>query len=165
MLHRLLPLTHLITFAQLRPAMRVGNFFAGRGHVALRAAREVGPGGRVFAIDHDQTWFPQIQSAARDAGLNHLYTVHAPDLLADGALSEIPAHSLDVLIMINNHVTASTSARLLSLAHQLLRPTGTLVLGDTDGRNAALGEACERGFVLIDECCPSRYHYALRMRS
>lgn len=168
-----LSVPQLLTCAQVQPGMRVGNFFAGRGHLALPAAHAVGASGRVFAIDQTLEWLSQLQSSARDAALENIHTMHLPDLFDERALDGIPAHSLDSVLMVNNHLTAAATERLLLFALQLLRPAGTLVLGDSDdratsvftSRDEALRAACTRGFVLVDELRPSRYHYALQMRA
>ncbi len=168
----------IISFAALKSGMRVADFFAGRGHLTLPAAQRVGPAGRVWAVDQNDEWFPQIQHAARDVSLENVRTIRMADLMDAEALPDIPSHSLNAVIIFNNQLSASATELLIAHAARLLQPHGFLILGDVNNHSQnpyrdALGSGTSRheaflcahdhGFSLVDECAPSRYHYALKM--
>lgn len=62
----------MLQLARLREGMRVLDLASGQGEPALRAARHVGPRGRVLGIDVRDEALEVAREKARDAGLSHV---------------------------------------------------------------------------------------------
>lgn len=115
------------------------DFGCGPGYVAVELAREVGPGGRVHAVDVNAEFIGRAAEVAREAGLAERITLHhVPDErlpLDDGSIDRI--YCKNVL-----EYVPDLDATLAELV-RVLRPGGTIVASDSDF-----------GFVVVEPLSP-----------
>lgn len=114
-------------FAALAP--KPGSVFldmgCGPGDYALHAARLVGPGGTVHAVDRSETMLDGLAKDAREAGLSTVRT------LVHDITTPLPLESGSVDVCLLGtvlHVMADDEGKrkVLREAHRLLAPGGTL---------------------------------------
>ena len=109
----------MLDLAGVTEGSTVLDVAAGAGEQSLRAARRVGPSGRVVASDIAPNLLELAARDARDAGL----TLDTLEL--DGeALDTLPAGSYDAVISRVGLIYFPDQARALSGARQVLRPGG-----------------------------------------
>jgi ubiquinone/menaquinone biosynthesis C-methylase UbiE len=113
----------ILDAAQLRAGARVLDVGTGPGHLAKRAARRVGPTGRVIGIDPSQN---AVAAASR----------HRRDNLAfeEASAEELPfeeqTFDVVVLMLALHHIGSDNVSRALSEIHRVLKPGGRLVVAD-----------------------------------
>jgi SAM-dependent methyltransferase len=61
--------------AGIGPGCAVVDLGCGPGHASLDLAREVGPAGRVIAVDQSRRFLDHLERRARDAGLSNVHLV------------------------------------------------------------------------------------------
>lgn len=86
----------------------------------LLAARRVGPGGRAIGVDMTPAMRDVAKTAAAEAGLGEIVTVHA------GLFEELPIDDGSVDVVISNGVVnlAHDKSRVFAEIHRVLRPGG-----------------------------------------
>jgi ubiquinone/menaquinone biosynthesis C-methylase UbiE len=67
----------LLDMAHVAPGMSVIDLACGAGHQSLRAARRVGPTGRILAIDISPTMLEHLGENARRAGLHNIDAIES----------------------------------------------------------------------------------------
>jgi ubiquinone/menaquinone biosynthesis C-methylase UbiE len=103
----------------------VAEIGAGKGAMAVRIAKKVGPSGRVFATEIDPALVQQIRERARKAGLNNV-TV----LTATPTDSGLPADCCDAAYMIGVYHHITDPAATDSSIFRALKPGGRLLIND-----------------------------------
>lgn len=68
----------LLDMAGVAPGMRVVDLACGTGRQSLRAARRVGPAGRILAIDISRSMVEHLRENARRAGLHNIDAIERP---------------------------------------------------------------------------------------
>ena len=118
----------LVAALKLRPGQTVADIGAGSGLLVAPLARAVGPKGRVYAVEIDEGFFPEIRKRAAAAQVTNVETVLGK--FTDPAL---PAKNIDVAVFhdVLHHVDAR-AAYLKTLAGYLA-PTGRIVVIDYEG--------------------------------
>jgi len=81
----------LLDMADVGPGTRVVDLACGAGSQSLRAARRVGPSGRIAAIDISRTMLEHLGENARRAGLSNIDTVECAAEDLDAALGRYDA--------------------------------------------------------------------------
>jgi SAM-dependent methyltransferase len=121
-----LPPADVLRHLNLRPGMRVADVGAGTGYFALPIARELGPNGRVFAVDLQREMLRKL--AAK------LESPAAPQniLLIEGDATRInlPDRSCDLVFMANVWHELDDRAAALREARRILLDGGRLVILD-----------------------------------
>lgn len=95
------------------------DFGCGSGVYALSAAKLVGDGGKVYALDKDAAELKKVEQAAREQGLRNVETILSSNFqtnLADGCAHVVLLH--DVLHMIDERMA------LFHVVHKVLGPGG-----------------------------------------
>lgn len=113
----------MLDLAGLRPGMRVLDLATGRGEPALRAARRVGPQGRVVGVELSEPLMRMAREKADQAGLGNL-ELHAANAEGMGGLPASHFHAATIrwgLMYLANPVAALETARCA------LVPEGVLV--------------------------------------
>ena len=118
----------LVAALKLQPGQTVADIGAGSGLLVAPLARAVGPKGRVYAVEIDEGFFPEIRKRAAAAQVANVETVLGK--FTDPAL---PAKNIDVAVFhdVLHHVDAR-AAYLKTLAGYLA-PTGRIVVIDYEG--------------------------------
>jgi ubiquinone/menaquinone biosynthesis C-methylase UbiE len=83
----------------LKEGEKVADFGAGTGAYAIAAGKKVGGGGKVYAVEVQDTLLPRIANAAREAGLSNVKTLWG-DIEEVGGTA-IPDQSVDAVILSN----------------------------------------------------------------
>jgi SAM-dependent methyltransferase len=118
----------------LRAGQTVCDIGAGPGYFSLRAARRVGPGGRVFAVDVD----PRILDALR-ARLERDKVVNVTPVLGLGADPLLPPATCDLILVIDVYHHLPERPAYLRRLVSLLRRDGRLAAIDWHKRATPIG--------------------------
>ena len=119
------------------PGMRVADFGAGAGHWAMAFARAVGPNGKMFAIDIQQTALEAIRSHARDAHMRNIETVHAN--LETPRATALADSSVDAVMISNILFQAEEKAVVIGEAARIVKPQGSVFLIEWDTADTIMG--------------------------
>jgi ubiquinone/menaquinone biosynthesis C-methylase UbiE len=111
----------LVRLAAPQPGERVLDIASGTGFVATRAARLVGPRGRVVAVDISAGMLGQAAQALADQGI-----VNVELVLADAEALDYPAASFDLVVCCNALPYMADVPAALKTWAALLRPGGRL---------------------------------------
>jgi ubiquinone/menaquinone biosynthesis C-methylase UbiE len=134
------------------------DFGCGSGVYALCAAKLVGDGGKVYALDKDVTELDKVELAAREQGLSNVETILSSNLqtgLTDGCVQVVLLH--DMLHLIRERTA------LFQAVYKVLCPGGRVSIYpmhvDTDevvrqmrANGFALQAEHYEGNILIFEC-------------
>jgi SAM-dependent methyltransferase len=107
---------------QLKPGMSVADVGAGNGELTLALAREVGPGGRVYANDLD---LAQVRATAGAAALSNVRFVQSQ--VADTTL---PERCCDAIVVRRVYHHLTEPAAINASLRRALRPGGRLAVID-----------------------------------
>jgi SAM-dependent methyltransferase len=122
----------------LRPGQTLCDIGAGPGYFALRAARRVGPTGRVFAVDVD----PRILDALR-ARIEQAHLENVTPVLGLGTDPLLPPLSCDVVLIIDVYHHFPERPAYLRRLVGLLRAGGRLVAIDWQKGKTPIGPPAE----------------------
>jgi ubiquinone/menaquinone biosynthesis C-methylase UbiE len=115
----------MVEMLAIKPGATVAEIGAGDGAMAVRVAKKLGPGGRLFATEVDPALIEQIRERARKADLDNI-TV----MTATPTDSELPSNCCDAAYMIGvyHHITnpAQTDASIF----RALKPGARLLIND-----------------------------------
>jgi len=113
----------MFDLAALRPGLRVLDLATGRGEPAIRAARRVGPTGRVLGVDPSESMLQMTRARATREGVSNL------DLRAASAesLDGIESATFDVALARWGLMYMSNPVAALAEARRALVPGGVLV--------------------------------------
>ncbi|WP_328985580.1 class I SAM-dependent methyltransferase [Thiorhodovibrio winogradskyi] len=159
----------------LKPGQAVADVGAGSGLFSLLFARELGPSGRVYAVDISEPFTQAIAERAAQAGLTNLVTV-----VNDQHSLGLPDHSVDLIFTADTYHHFEFPHAMLAAIRRALRPDGRLVIIDfrTDpaiasawvqghvraGREQVIAEVESAGFQREDEFQLLKRNYFLRFR-
>ncbi len=107
----------------LKPGMFVGDVGAGTGFYSLRIAQMVGPNGKVFSNDIQPPMLERLRKNAAAHNINNIETV-----LGTESNPNLPAHALDLVVMVDVYHELSRPQRMLRSIRDSLKPDGQLVL-------------------------------------
>ena len=119
---------------QLRPGQTVCDIGAGPGYFTLRAARRVGDGGRVFAVDVEPRILDVLRTRIEKAGARNVTPVLA---LANDPL--LPPRTCDVVLIIDTYHHLPDRPRYLARVAGALRPRGRIAIVDWHKHQTAIG--------------------------
>lgn len=158
----------------LKEGMRVGDLgCGGHGHFPIRAARLVGNGGVVYAVDILKSVLAEISKKARLEGISNIKPIWT-NLELVGAAA-IPPASLDTALLINVLFQTKDRASIFREAKRLLKPDGTLLVVDWKLTATPFGPkpwqriapetiqafAAAAGLRLRETFDAGRYHYGM----
>jgi ubiquinone/menaquinone biosynthesis C-methylase UbiE len=119
---------------KLAAGQTVCDIGAGPGYFALRAAKRVGDGGRVFAVDVEPRILDVLRTRIEKAAVRNVTPVLA---LAGDPL--LPARSCDLVLIVDTYHHFPDRVNYLTRLAGLLRPGGRLVNIDWHKRKTAIG--------------------------
>jgi ubiquinone/menaquinone biosynthesis C-methylase UbiE len=109
----------------LRPGAAVADVGSGSGFMTLLFAKQVGPDGRVFAVDINPKLLELVVKRAKQDGLSNLTPIVAKD---DSA--ELPPNSVDLAFICDTYHHFEYPQSTMRSIHRALRPGGQLVVVD-----------------------------------
>jgi ubiquinone/menaquinone biosynthesis C-methylase UbiE len=114
---------------------RVADVGAGSGYFTEHLAREVGAGGRVFAVEISERSLSQLRRLAEDENLDNIEVV--PGEVDD---PKLPERSLDAVLVVDAYHEMTEYEAMLSGMYRALKPGGRLVIVDhVPSRSHAIG--------------------------
>lgn len=113
------------SLGRLRPGEVVLDLGCGAGLDTLLAAGQVGPAGRVIAVDMTEAMLARTRTAAAALGLDHVDVRH-------GFAESLPAEDASVDVVISNGVINLCPDKLAVMreVRRVLRPGGRFQIGD-----------------------------------
>jgi predicted methyltransferase len=109
----------------LKPGMEVADVGAGTGLFSRIFASQVGPMGKVYAVDIAQKFLDHIDQLNRKAGVSNVKTV-----LCSPVSVSLPPASVDVAFICDTYHHFEYPARTMASIHKALKPGGRVVLVD-----------------------------------
>jgi ubiquinone/menaquinone biosynthesis C-methylase UbiE len=106
----------------LKPGMTVAEVGAGTGYVALRMAKRVAPGGKVYANDLQPEMLGLLRANAAKAGITNVETV-----LGSETDPKLPLGQIDLIILVDVYHEFSEPQKMLQGIRRALKPDGRLV--------------------------------------
>jgi ubiquinone/menaquinone biosynthesis C-methylase UbiE len=122
-----LKIDEVVAALQMKPGQTLADIGAGPGLFEVALARAVGPSGRVFAVEIDAGFFPEIKKRTDEAGLRNVQTVLGK--FTDPAL---PANVDMALFHDVLHHVEDRAGYLKTLA-RYLSPSGRIAVIDYEG--------------------------------
>jgi len=122
-----LKIDEVVAALQLKPGQSLADIGAGPGVFEVPLAKAVGPSGRVFAVEIDAGFFPEIKKRADEAGVKNVQTVLGK--FTDPAL---PANVDMALFHDVLHHVEDRAGYLKTLA-RYLTPSGRIAVIDYEG--------------------------------
>ncbi|MEZ6113537.1 MAG: class I SAM-dependent methyltransferase [Pirellulaceae bacterium] len=152
----------IVAACEVKPGMLIADVGAGTGLFTRLFAEQVGPEGRVYAVDIARNFVDHVRDSSRAAGLNNVIGV-----VASGDSTNLPPNSVDVVFICDTYHHFEFPHKTMSSIHRALRPGGTVVLIDFErvegessdwilghvraGQEVFEKEVAEAGFEKIDE--------------
>jgi cyclopropane fatty-acyl-phospholipid synthase-like methyltransferase len=123
-----LKIDEVVAALKLQPGQIVADIGAGSGLLEVPLAKAVGPTGRVYAIEIDAAFFPEIKKRVDAAKVTNVQTV-----LGTFTDPQLPVKNIDLALFhdVMHHVEAR-AAYLKTLAGYLA-PTGRIAIVDYEG--------------------------------
>jgi len=162
----------VLAYLNLGGSQVLADVGSGPGFFALEAARLLGPGGKVLAIDVAQEMLDACQRRAAEAGIKNVETVLAE------AEDEFPIHSgtCDAALMVNVYHEVDPASGTINEVRRMLKPGGLLLIVDWITQETPMGpppservdpqdvteELTAAGFVLQGTCEVGPYNYGLK---
>jgi predicted methyltransferase len=115
----------IVAACKLKPGMAVADVGAGTGLFTRLFAQQVGPKGKVYAVDIAPTFLEHVRKTSKAAGLTNVRTVRCTAKSA-----ELPEASVDLVFVCDTYHHFEFPFRTLASLHKALRPGGHLVLID-----------------------------------
>jgi SAM-dependent methyltransferase len=170
--------SRFIKLIEIRKDEKIADLGSGPGYYSFRFAKEVGPGGAVYAIDTDAPHLKWIEEAKPVLGFNNVYTVQT-----DGDALGIPEMNgkLDMVFLcslyhniygmmtppqrdalVKSIRDGLKNGGLLYLADNGLVPQGTLPYhGPYVAKQLVIGQMANYGFRLVHDYQPIAQRYLL----
>ncbi|MBZ5545936.1 MAG: class I SAM-dependent methyltransferase [Acidobacteriia bacterium] len=116
----------------------VADLGAGSGYFTVRLAREVGPSGKVYAVDIDRKMLDYIERRAQEEKLDNIQTI-----LADPNDPKLGSQSVDLIFICDVLHHIQDRDKYYPKLYRALRPGGRLVNVDFQKRKLPLGPPLE----------------------
>lgn len=138
----------------IKEGSSVADIGAGSGWFTVRAAKRVGTGGTVFAVEINKDFLEHIDKRSRAEGLPNIRGILGKE---DDPL--LPYKSVDAVLLLKTYHEVKQPIRLLKKTHAAMRPGARLGIIDREGKGNDHGiaketvvqEAARAGFVLVEE--------------
>jgi ubiquinone/menaquinone biosynthesis C-methylase UbiE len=109
----------------LRPGMVVADVGAGTGLFTRKFAAQVGPMGKVFAVDISPAFLKHIDKTCAEHEIKNVQTV-----LCDQFSTKLPANSVDLVFICDTYHHFEFPQKTMHSVREALRPGGRLILID-----------------------------------
>jgi len=115
--------TQALRAAGLEPGQKVLEVGCGPGFFTVPAAKTVGEGGTIYALDVNPLAIEKVQHKVEQAGVTNVKTV-----LADAARTGLPEGSFDLALVFGLAHPVGSLEKILNELYRLLKPGGTLAI-------------------------------------
>lgn len=116
----------LLQIMQIKPAEAIAEIGAGEGYFTLKLAHQVGPDGKVLALDIDQTRLNKLKLVKRYSQQYQIEIIqNQPDKLG------LKDNSLDKIVMVNTYHELADYEAILKQCRAALKPKGQLFIIDS----------------------------------
>jgi predicted methyltransferase len=115
----------ILATSQVQPGMVVADIGAGSGLFTLLFAREVGEGGRVYAVDIAPEFAAGIAARAQAEGVGNVVPV-----ASEQRSTHLVSNSVDLAFVCDTYHHFEYPQAMLASIHQALRPGGRLIIID-----------------------------------
>jgi len=112
----------------LSQGQKIADFGAGAGKYVLAAAKEVGVGGRVYAIDVQKDLLKKIHNEAEKEGLKNVDVIWGDVEKPNG--SKLASGAADIVLVINSLFQCDDKKGVLFEASRILKEGGFLAIVD-----------------------------------
>lgn len=112
----------LLRELQLAPGMTVADIGAGTGYYTWQLAKQVGPGGRVYAVDVQPQMIGMLNSQMAKRGVRNVVSV-----LGSETTVKLPPASVDLAIMVDVYHELAYPSEVLDSIVDALKPGGRVV--------------------------------------
>lgn len=149
-----LQINRVMDLLKIKENSNVADIGAGSGWFTVRAARRVGSGGKVYAVEINADFLEHIDRRAADEKLSNIQTV-----LGKEDDPRLPPATIDAVLILKTYHEIAQPILLLSHLRASMRPGGLLGIIDRNGngrdhgisKKTVIAEAREAGFTTIDE--------------
>jgi ubiquinone/menaquinone biosynthesis C-methylase UbiE len=147
-----LQINRVMDILGIAPGKEVADIGAGSGWFTVRAARRVGRGGTVYAVDISPDAIRYIDRRAQNESLANVKTILSK---ADDPL--LPAHAIDAVLLLKTYHEVADPIALLEHLRPALKPGARLGVIDRNGngtdhgisRKIVVEEAEKAGYRLL----------------
>jgi predicted methyltransferase len=115
----------IVKASKFKPGMTVADIGAGTGLFTRLIAKEVGPTGKVYAVDIAKTFLEHIAKTAKDEGIKNIETVQC-----DQVSCKLAENSVDAVFICDTYHHFEFPQRTLATIHKALKAGGQLILID-----------------------------------
>lgn len=115
----------IVRHLRLEPGQKAADIGAGTGFFTLLMAQQVGPGGRVYAVDIAKNFVDGIVHRAKDLELNNIVGV-----VNDQHSAQLPPNSIDLVFISDTYHHFEYPRSMLHSIHAALKPGGDMVIID-----------------------------------
>jgi len=163
----------IVKACKLKPGMAIADIGAGTGLFTRLFAKEVGPMGKVVAVDIAKTFLEHIAKSAKEQKLDNITTVQC-----DQVSCKLPENSVDAVFICDTYHHFEFPQRTLATIHKALKPGGTLILIDFKriegvssdwtmkhvraGQEVFTAEVRDAGFKQVEEVKLLKENYLVR---
>lgn len=115
----------IVAALELAPDLEVADVGSGTGFFTRMIAREVGPNGKVYAVDITQKSLDHVEKIAKEDGISNIETV-----LGEHKTTHLPDSSVDVIFLCDTYHHFEYPVYMLESIKKALRDDGRLVVVD-----------------------------------
>lgn len=115
----------ILAACKVKPRMSVADVGAGTGLFTQLFAREVGPQGRVFAVDIAPKFVEHIEKSSREKDLKNVVGIVCTETSA-----RLPPNSVELAFICDTYHHFEFPLRTMASIHEALRPGGQVILID-----------------------------------
>jgi SAM-dependent methyltransferase len=149
-----LQINRVMDILGIAPGKGVADIGAGSGWFTVRAARRVGAGGMVYAVDINPESIRYVSERAQKEKLRNVKA-----MLGKADDPVLPANSVDAVLLLKTYHEVAQPVALLRNLRGALRPGAKLGIIDRNGngedhgvsREIVISEAQEAGYTLLDQ--------------
>ncbi|MGA2065793.1 MAG: methyltransferase domain-containing protein [Thermoguttaceae bacterium] len=115
----------IVAACKLKPGMSVADIGAGTGLFTHLFAAEVGPSGRVYAVDIARKFIEHVETTSKEAGLKNV-----TGIVCTPTSTELPPDSVDLVFICDAYHHFEYPRKTMASAGRALRAGGQLILVD-----------------------------------
>jgi predicted methyltransferase len=138
----------------IKEGSNVADIGAGSGWFTVRAAKRVGTGGVVFAVEINSDYLKHIEKRSKSENLPNIRTI-----LGKEDDPQLPQQSVDAVLLLKTYHEIGEPVRLLKKTRAAMRTGALLGIIDREGkgdnhgidRDTVVQEAERAGFLLVEQ--------------